>query len=51
MDGHLRYYALKELGITEVDCIVSHEDESFTYNARINRVFPIQEHADDYEGD
>ena len=45
MDGHLRYYALKELGIAEVDCIVSHEDESFTYNARINRVFPIQEHA------
>jgi ParB-like chromosome segregation protein Spo0J len=45
MDGHLRYYALKEIGTTEVDCIISHEDESFTYNAKINRVFPIQEHA------
>ena len=45
MDGHLRYYALKESGVTEVDCIISHEDESFTYNAKINRVFPIQEHA------
>ena len=45
MDGHLRYYALKELGITEADCLVSCEDESFTYNARINRLSPVQEHA------
>jgi ParB/RepB/Spo0J family partition protein len=45
MDGHLRYHALKELGIMEADCIVSHDDESFTYNSRINRVSPIQEHA------
>jgi hypothetical protein len=45
VDGHLRYHALKELGMTEADCIISKEDESFTYNARINRLFPIQEHA------
>lgn len=45
VDGHLRYHALKELGITEADCIVSLDDESFTYNSRINRVSPIQEHA------
>lgn len=45
MDGHLRFYALKELGIKEVECLVSKEDESFTYNARINRLSPIQEHA------
>ncbi len=45
MDGHLRYFALKELGMTEADCIVAHEDESFTYNSKINRVSPIQEHA------
>jgi hypothetical protein len=45
MDGHLRYYALKELGRIEADCIICHQDESFTFNARINRVSPIQEHA------
>ncbi|MCE0497994.1 MAG: ParB N-terminal domain-containing protein [Methylacidiphilales bacterium] len=45
MDGHLRYYALKELGIGEADCIICHQDESFTYNARINRLSPIQEHG------
>ncbi|HEV3272804.1 MAG TPA: plasmid partitioning protein RepB C-terminal domain-containing protein [Candidatus Methylacidiphilales bacterium] len=45
MDGHLRYAALKELGDKEADCLVSHEDESFTYNARISRLSPVQEHA------
>ena len=45
MDGHLRFYALKELGVTEADCIICHQDESFTFNARINRVSPIQEHG------
>jgi len=45
MDGHLRCHALKELGMTEVDCIIAHEDESFTYNSKISRLAPIQEHA------
>ncbi len=45
LDGHLRYYALKELNIAEADCIISTEDESFTYNARVSRLAPIQEHA------
>ena len=45
VDGHLRYYALKDLGMMEADCIVSNDDESFTYNAKINRLSPIQEHA------
>jgi ParB-like chromosome segregation protein Spo0J len=44
LDGHLRYFALKELGETEVDCIIANDDESFTYNARISRLAPIQEH-------
>ncbi len=44
LDGHLRALALTQLGQTEADCIISKDDESFTYNARINRVSPIQEH-------
>ena len=45
MDGNLRYCALKELGISEVECLIAKEDESFTYNAKINRLSPIQEHT------
>jgi hypothetical protein len=44
LDGHFRFFALKELGHTEADCLVSTDDESFTYNARVNRLNPIQEH-------
>ena len=44
LDGHLRHSALKELGMTEADCIIATDDESFTYNARISRLQPIQEH-------
>ena len=44
LDGHLRYFALKDLGESEADCIVATDDESFTYNARVNRLPPIQEH-------
>jgi ParB-like chromosome segregation protein Spo0J len=44
LDGHLRVVALKQLGQTEADCLISKDDECFTYNARINRVNPIQEH-------
>src|SRR4051794_3923808 len=44
VDGHLRLVALKELGETAADCIVAIDDESFTYNARVNRLSPIQEH-------
>ena len=44
LDGHLRHFALKELGETEADCIVARDDECFTYNARVNRLNPIAEH-------
>lgn len=44
LDGHLRIEALKDLGETEVECIISTDDESYTYNKRINRLAAIQEH-------
>lgn len=44
LDGHLRLFALKELGHTDAECILASDDESFTYNARVNRLNPIAEH-------
>lgn len=44
LDGHLRYLALKQLGEKTAECLVSKDDECFTYNARVNRLPPIQAH-------
>ena len=44
LDGHLRHFALKDLGIMAAECIVARDDECFTYNARVNRLNPISEH-------
>jgi hypothetical protein len=44
LDGHFRLFALKELGHTAAECIIATDDECFTYNARVSRVTPIQEH-------
>jgi hypothetical protein len=43
-NGHLRYFALKDLGKPEADCLIATDDECYTYNARISRLPPIQEH-------
>ena len=44
LDGHLRLLALKQLGWKTAEVIVAHEDERYTYNARVNRLPPIQAH-------
>jgi hypothetical protein len=44
LDGHIRIEVLKDLGIEQVECLVSTDDEAFTYNKRISRLAPIQEH-------
>ncbi len=44
LDGHMRIEVLKELGHTAVTCLVSTDDEAFTYNKRVNRLAMIQEH-------
>lgn len=44
LDGHVRLEVLRELGRTDVKCIVSTDDEGFTYNHKVNRLSAIQEH-------
>ncbi|MBV1900764.1 MAG: ParB N-terminal domain-containing protein [Kordiimonadaceae bacterium] len=44
LDGHLRAEILKEQGKTIAPCLISKDDEAFTYNKRINRLASIQEH-------
>lgn len=44
LDGHIRLLALQELSFEEVPCLVAKDDESYTYNSRINRLSTIQEH-------
>jgi hypothetical protein len=44
LDGHLRLEILKDMGESHVVCLVSTDDEAFTYNRRINRIATIQEH-------
>src|SRR5258707_3686040 len=44
LDGHVRLEVLKQLGETEARCLVSTDDEAYTYNKRVNRMSTIQEH-------
>ena len=44
VDGHLRVEVLRDLGVETVECLVSTDDEAFTYNKRVNRLSPPQEH-------
>ncbi len=44
LDGHMRLEALITKGDKLAPCIVSHDDESFTFNKRINRLATVQEH-------
>jgi ParB-like chromosome segregation protein Spo0J len=44
LDGHLRLEVSRDRGLIEIECLVSTEDEAFTYNKRVNRIAIIQEH-------
>lgn len=44
LDGLLRTEALKDIEIEEAECLVSTDDEAYTYNKRINRLSAVQEH-------
>lgn len=45
LDGHVRLEALKHIGETEARCLVATDDETYTYNKRVNRMATIQEHV------
>jgi ParB-like chromosome segregation protein Spo0J len=45
LDGHIRLEVLKQLGETDARCLVATDDETYTYNKRVNRMATIQEHA------
>lgn len=44
LDGHVRLLAMQAMGFTEVPCLVATDDESYTYNNRINRLSTVQEY-------
>ena len=44
LDGHIRLEVLKELGQTSARCLISTDDEAYTYNKRISKLATIQEH-------
>ena len=45
LDGHIRLEVLKQIGESHAHCLVATDDETYTYNKRINRMATIQEHT------
>jgi ParB-like chromosome segregation protein Spo0J len=45
LDGHIRLEVLRHIGETYARCLISTDDEAYTYNRRVNRMATIQEHA------
>jgi len=44
LDGHLRLEAVKQLSLTEIKCLISIDDESCTFNQRVNHIPPVAQH-------
>ena len=44
LDGHIRLAVLKQIGQTHARCLIATDDETYTYNKRVNRMATIQEH-------
>lgn len=44
LDGHVRLVALRDIGHSAAPCLIATDDETYTYNNRINRLSTIQEH-------
>jgi len=44
LDGQMRLEALKDLGVAKALCLISTDDEGYTYNKRVNGLSVIQAH-------
>lgn len=44
LDGHLRVEASKDIGLSTVPCLISEDEESYSYNKYVNRLPVIQEY-------
>jgi hypothetical protein len=44
LDGHIRLEVLRQIGETHARCLIATDDETYTYNKRVNRMATIQEH-------
>lgn len=44
LDGRMRLEALRDLGAQRVLCLISTDDEGYTYNKRVNRLSVVQAH-------
>lgn len=44
LDGHLRIEILKQLSVKSVECLIATDEDTYTYNKRVNRLPPVQEH-------
>lgn len=43
LDGHIRLHILQSLSVAKTDCLVSTDDEGYTYNRHISHISNIQE--------
>jgi hypothetical protein len=44
LDGHVRLEILNSMGVREAKCLLSTDDEAYTYNRHVNHIPPIAQH-------
>lgn len=44
LEGHMRLEILKSMGVREVKCLLSTDDEAYTYNRHVNHIPAIAQH-------
>lgn len=44
LDGRMRLEVLRDRGVQKALCLISTDDEGYTYNKRVNRLSVVQEH-------